>query len=296
MSRKTSTVLLCINGVLLAAALSINYLIEPPRVEESGVPMARTGAVVGQVEVRKKTSNRWSPAEVGQVLAEGDAIRTGLFSEAVLHLRGRSSVVISANTDFVVGQDLIQRSSFELGVGHIKAAIPRGGDRAYEFRSRGSDAVAWSEQGEFSMSSDGEGTVVVDSHQGEVKLAADGEEVVVRRGRRSMVLPDKPPSQVLPIPSSVALRVKWPATKLDKTRTTVQGKTSAGAMVLVNGILVRADAQGRFQLDIPLREGTNRLVVSASDNAGNTASRSSPEILVDTQPPDVEVDAKDLWK
>lgn len=288
--------LLCINGVLLAALLSVNFLLDPPRVEQAGVPMARTGAVVGQVEVRKRSSDKWVPAEVGQVLAEGDAVRTGLFSEAVLHLRGKSSVVVAANTDFVVGQDLIQRSSFELGVGHIKAAIPRGGDRAYEFHSRGSDAVASSDQGEFSMSSDGEGTVVVDSHKGQVKLAADGKEVVVRRGRRSMVLPDKPPSRVLPIPSSVALRVKWPGTKLDKTRVTVQGKTSAGAMVLVNGILVRADAQGRFVLDVPLREGSNRLVVSATDNAGNTASTQSPEIMVDTQPPDVEVDAKDLWK
>jgi hypothetical protein len=66
--------------------------------------------------------------------------------------------------------------------------------------------------------------------------------------------------------------------------------------VLVNGILVRVDKDGVFTLDVPLREGSNRLVVSATDPAGNSATRESPEILVDTNPPDVQVDAKDLWK
>jgi hypothetical protein len=225
-----------------------------------------------------------------------------LFSDATLHLRGgSSSVIVSANTSFVVGEDIAgedqtERSFFELGVGQITAAIPRGSEHAYEFHSKGSDAIASAQQGEFSLTTDGKGTVVVDTRAGDVKLRAKGKEVVVKKGKRSVVKPGKAPSRVLPIPSSVALQVKWPPTKIDRTRTTLSGKTTAGALVMINGILVRADQDGRFTLDVPLREGSNRLVVSVTDSAGNTSQRESPEIRVDTKPPGLEVDAKDLWK
>ena len=101
---------------------------------------------------------------------------------------------------------------------------------------------------------------------------------------------------LITIPSSVALQVKWPPLKLDQTTTKVTGKTAAGAMVMVNGILARADHQGQFSLDIPLREGSNRLIVNVNDAAGNSTTKQSPEILVDTRPLDLKVEAKDLWK
>ena len=65
---------------------------------------------------------------------------------------------------------------------------------------------------------------------------------------------------------------------------------------MVNGILARADAAGKFTVDVPLREGSNHLVINVTDNAGNTVTRESGEIKVDTHPPDLKVDAKDLWK
>ena len=296
MSKKAAIVLLCVLAGILAVLAAVNLLVEPPEVKEAGDSKALVGSLVGQVEVRRKGVKRWEPARLNQLLCEGDEIRTGLFSEATLQVRGESSVVVSPNTSFELGKDHIKQSNFQLGVGQITAAIPRTTERQYSFRSKGSDAVAQAEKGEFRLSSDGKGTVILDTREGKVKLKAKGKEVVVRKGRRSVVKPDEPPSRVLPIPASVALQVKWPPSKLDRTKTTVSGKTSAGSLVLVNGILVRADPLGRFALDVPLREGSNRLVVNVTDNAGNTARRESGEIKVDTRPPDINVDAKDLWK
>jgi hypothetical protein len=301
MTRQTATITLGMNGALLLGLVAFNLLVAAPVGRGDGAPMARVGSVVGQVEIKKQGARRWAPAKVGEVLQEGDEIHTGLFSDATLFLRGSSSVIVSANTSFVVGQDVVgedrmERSFFELGVGQITAAIPRGAEHEYEFHSRGSDAVASAQQGEFSLTTDGKGTVVVDTRAGDVKLKAKGKEVVVKKGKRSVVRPNKPPSRVLPIPSSVALQVKWPPTKIDRTLTTISGRTTAGALVMVNGFQVRADENGKWSLDVPLREGSNHLVVSVTDSAGNSSRRESPEIRVDTKPPGLEVDAKGLWK
>jgi len=296
LSRKAPIVVLCLSGVLLLGLLAFNYLVKPPTAEAASASSARIGAVVGQVEVRKQGAKRWLPTEVGQLMVAGDEIRTGLFSEATLRVRGESSVVVSSNTSFVIGKEMLDKSFFKLGAGQISAAIPTTASREYQFGSNGSDAVAAAKSGEFSLSSDGRGTVVLDTQAGKVRLRAKGKEVVVRKGRRSVVFPDKSPSKPLTIPSSVALLVKWPPGKLDRTRTSVSGKTGAGSLVIINGILARADALGKFSLDVPLREGSNRLVVNVTDNAGNTTTRESGEIKVDTHPPDLKVDAKDLWK
>jgi len=297
MSRRTGSVLLGAVGVLLIGLAGFNFLVPPPVTsapEQSAG--ALIGAAVGQVEVRRGGSARWLPVKVGEPLADGDEVRTGLFSEATIHLRGASSVTINPNTVFVVGEERVKRSSFELGEGQIVAAIPDEAGREYEFRSRGSEAVASAERGEFSLVTDGKGTVVVDSKRGAVKLRSKGKQVEVVKGKRSIVRPEQTPSDPLPVPASVALQVRWPARKTLKTKARIKGTTAAAAIVMVNGIQVRADGQGDFSLEVPLREGKNQLVVSSTDAAGNSVVQQSPEIVVDTRPPDLKVDAKGLWK
>lgn len=291
-------ILMGLMGLLLAGMVTVNVLVPPPvpPTVETESAAALVGAIVGQVELRKQGTKSWQPIALGGALTEGDEVRTGLFSEAVLHLRGASSVTVSPNTAFVVGQEQIELSSFELGEGRITAAIPKSAGREFEFRSRGSEAIASVEKGEFSLATDGKGTVVVDTSTGEVKVRAKGKVVQVKKGHRSVVLPDKPPTEALPVPSSVALQVRWPATKSVKTRTRVSGSTTAAATVMVNGILVRADPQGQFSLDVALQQGKNRVVVIATDASGRTTVKQSPEIRVDSSPPDLKVDAEGLWK
>ncbi len=297
MTARLPALLLGANGLLLAGLVAFNMVSPPPaEVRSAPSPAARLGSVAGQVEVRRGGQETWSPVRPGDVLSENDEVRTGLFSEAVLQLRGQSSVVVSAGSSFVVGRDQVERASFELGLGQVTAAIAPAGERRFEFRSRGSDAVARTREGEFSLATDGRGTVVVDSRSGEVELSAAGQSTTVPKGKRSVVAPSQPPGKLMPIPSSLALQVKWPPVKMDRKVTTVSGKTSPGATLLVNGVLVRADPQGAFSLDVALEEGSNRVVISATDPSGNTTSAESPEIQVDTRPPGLRVDAEGLWK
>jgi len=281
--------------VILAGLLLVNLLVPPPQASASPARV-RLVTLVGQVEVRPARSDHWQPARLGQQLQADDEIRTGMFSEATLLVSDTSSVVVSPNSSFVVGSDFVRHSSFELARGQISAAIPATNKRQYKFHSRGSDAVASTSRGEFDMATDGRGTVVVDTRRGRVEVQARGRKVVLRKGRRSTVRPGKPPTAAMPIPSSVALQVKWPPAKLDRTRATVSGRTSAGALVMVNGLAVYAGPDGSFTVEVPLRQGKNRLVVNASDPSGHTARRESGTIQVDTRPPRVRVDAKDLWK
>ncbi|HOX42632.1 MAG TPA: FecR domain-containing protein [Myxococcota bacterium] len=297
MTRRTAGVLIGLNLVALAGLVGFHVAAppEPPTLAPQG-SRAVLGALVGQVEVRRQGTKVWSVAQIGVLLEEGDEVRTGLFSEASLLLKGASEVTVDPNSSFVVGREKDLASAFELAEGRITADLARQGEREYLFYSRGSDAVATGKAGEFSVATDGKGTVVVDALEGEVKLVAKGGEVLVPKGRRSIVLPDAQPAPVLPIPSSVALQVRWPAAKTDKTSVRLEGSTVAGAVVMVNGLMVRADGAGSFQVDVPLREGPNKLVVNATDNAGNAALKESPTILVDTKPPALDVDAKGLWK
>ncbi len=296
MRRKTGFILIGFMSIAMVGLVGFNFLVPVPAPVVKASPMAVVASVVGQVEVRHEGKGRWVEARVGESLSERDEVRSGLFSEAQLHLRGESSVVVTPNTSFVVGGEELKNLSFEVGEGRIQAAIRKDGEREVQFRSKGSDAVAAVRRGEFSLATDGKGTVLVDTTQGEVKLKAKGAEVKIRKGRRSVVLPDKAPSKVLAIPSSVALQVRWPPGKLDATTTQIRGKTNAGAVVLVNGILVRADGLGEFVLNVPLREGANQLVVTSTDVSGKSSRRVSPSIQVDTRPPEVKVDAKGLWK
>ena len=299
MSRKSGSILLGVLVAALGGLVALNLVLEPPAAPvepRAAIASAVLGALVGQVEVQRDGEKKWRPAEVGIGLSRGDQVRTALFSEATLHLRAGSSVTLSANSIFEVGQEQQARSSFELGEGRMLAAIPGQGDRQFRFRSQGSGAVAAIDRGEFSMATDGRGTVVVDAREGEVRLKSSGKEVRLRSGKRSVVRPDAPPSDPLPVPASVALQVRWPPRKLDQTRARVSGKTEAGALVLVNGVMVRADERGAFGAEVPLREGKNRLVVTATGASGAAQVRRSPEIRVDTRPPDLEVEAEGLWQ
>lgn len=295
MSRRALKGLLLALLVLLAGLVLVNLLLEPPR-PGTRPARVRLGALVGQVEVRRDGGKQWRPARLGQQLQAGDEIRTGMFSEATLLVSNTSSVVVSPNSSFVVGSDFVRHSSFELARGQISAAIPATNQRQYQFHSSGSDTVATSRRGEFDMATDGRGTVVVDSHRGQVEVRSQGRKVILRKGLRSTVRPGKPPAPAMPIPNSLALRVKWPPSKLDRTRATVSGRASAGALVMVNGLAVYADANGSFTVEVPLRQGSNRLVVNARDPSGRTVRRESGTIQVDTRPPRVHVNAKDLWK
>lgn len=59
---------------------------------------------------------------------------------------------------------------------------------------------------------------------------------------------------------------------LPRERTqTVKGKVSEKARVSVNGALTQTDSEGNFSVTMQLRDGENEIIVSATDEAGNSS-------------------------
>ncbi len=89
-------------------------------------------------------------------------------------------------------------------------------------------------------------------------------------------------------PPSLAILSPEPGVT-NRTRTTVIGTTSPGARVQVNGVDVTVGPSGSFSHEVDLVEGSNDVIVTASDEAGNVATV-VVTLELDTTPPGVQLD------
>ncbi len=283
---------------LAAAAVGVTAWVWPAAapaaapVKTHGVVAA---SVVGQVEVRH-AGGAWERLKPQRHLVRGDELRTGDFSEVVLLGHNGSSLVISPNTRFDIGADGADVSRFTLGTGKVAADIRRR-KRTYEFGAGGGEARADTRGGEFSLTADGKGLLGVVTRRGKVGLSAKGKRVVVPAGKQAVALPGAAPGDPLPIPEDVFLQVKWPKRPTDADTVAVAGRTDTGARVRVGGKTIPVGPDGRFHLDLPLKEGKNHFVVSAVDAAGNNRRVTSPDIERRTRRPSLELKTKgSIWE
>ncbi len=70
------------------------------------------------------------------------------------------------------------------------------------------------------------------------------------------------------------LRVQLPGGVVQRARVTLKGVTEPGSRVFVQGERVTIDSAGAFEHGVPLKRGTNVIVVEAVDAAGNVAYQS----------------------
>jgi hypothetical protein len=274
---------------------------EAPPVEEEEVsareaPRLVVGEVDGRVEIRRGGAGPWTAAVAGDVLDPADAVRTASGASADL-VAGDHVVHLLPATDVRIEELTADLSRFLLGTGMV-AAEARGGDdaRRLQIDVEGTDVTARAEQGRFRISSAKDGTVAVGAQDGRVQVAARGREVVLRAGEGTLVARGQAPADPEPLPESLLLRVAWPdETETNRTGLTVAGRTSAGALVFVAGRPVEVDATGRFETEVRLRDGRNRVRVEGHDVAGNRVSRQSPTIVVDTRGAAARFDTDDLW-
>jgi hypothetical protein len=174
------------------------------------------------------------------------------------------------------------------------ATVRKGNKHTFEVKARKGDAAARSVGGEFSIASNGEGTVAVSTEDGETELEGKGRVVIVRAGQRSVVLPGQAPTDPVAVPSSLLLKVSLPTVSMvNKKKLTVVGQSEPGARVEVAGHMVETDAMGRFTTQVKLEEGKNGLDVRAMSVGGVQAS-SSHTVEVDTEVRRVTID-RNLW-
>lgn len=261
----------------------------PPPVQ---VNVARVVAQSGTVEVRRAEAETWGPIEVGDTLQASDAVRTSsdgqievTVGQIKVRVKERSELRVKTITETALRAQLRGRAESEVTPG--KGVL--------ELEGEGSDAVARSEGGRFTMSSDGRGVVAVASVQGRVKLTAAGKDVTVNEGQISRVRPKKAPDRPTKALRRVLLAVDWPDTKeTNKRRMPLTGRVELGTEVIIQGKPIAVDANGRFKAEVSLVNGRQSVAVVAVDVLGRER-RASEKFLVDASLPDVEVKEK-LWQ
>ena len=310
--RSSLPFVLGVAAVLLALPVGyVAFLSQPPAVEDpagGGLAAADAGPVAahpleltlreaeGDVQVRRG-AGPWEPASPGVALRASDAVRTGDGALAVLVGGEEVEVRLEPGTEVSVEEltDSLSRVLLGGGMATTRVRGAAGARHTFEVRAAGSDAVARTDGGVFTMSSNGEGTVAVGTAEGEVQLRGAGKVVIVRAGQGSLVRPGQAPEAPAPLPASLLLKVQWPAaTTVRQRRLRVAGQAEPGAHVEVAGHVVRADAQGRFAYELPLREGQQRVQVRAV-GAGGRRDQLQQDVTVDTTPPRVGIDPG-LWK
>ncbi|WP_224360724.1 FecR domain-containing protein [Hyalangium versicolor] len=268
----------------------------PPPVEvkapEKPVKM-ELSEVTGTVEVRREGGN-WELAKPGESLHSSDAVRTKDGSYAVLI--GGEAVVINMDpgTEVSVQELSSEVSRILLESGMATTTVRPGKRHTIEVKAAGSDAVARSTEGTFTMSNDGAGTVAVGTRQGEVSFLGNGKVVIVRAGQQSVIRPGTVgPSEPTHIPSSLLRKVQWPNGRQNKREVTVQGEAEPGSRLEIAGQSFSPGKDGTFTRTVSLKEGENEVKLKAS-SVGGHKEESSQKITVDTKPPKLKI--KTPWQ
>jgi len=296
----------CALALALALASSLSCSEEPPPVVpdaavaavpapelDAGAPLpertARVSVAIGTVEVRRSRQGEWTPARTGDQLGADDAIRTGDeaklevdYENIKLHVHERSELQVKTLTRTDVRARLRGQLDTEVPEGH----------GVVEIEAEGSDAVARSEGGAFSMTSDGQGIVAVGSTSGWASLSAEGESVRIGAGMVSHVTGKGAPRRPSRALRNVLLSVSWP--QQDETNQKaypIAGQVGVGSRVFVGGQQVPVDGRGSFRTSVPLRLGKQRVAVVATDVFGRK-KRLNRNVLYDPTAPDVRLTRK----
>jgi hypothetical protein len=294
--------------VLILAALPLGYLLflqQPPppppplpaplpppsEVKAPAAPVKmEISEVSGTVEVQR-ADGTWQQVKPGMELHASDSVRTKDGSSAVL----RSDTVevrIWPGAEVQLQELSAELSRLLLARGMATASVRPGKRTTFEVMAAGSDAVARTTDGTFTMSNDGKGTVAVGTRDGEVAFLGKGKVVIVRAGQQSVVRPGSGPSEPAKIPASLLRKVKWPDKRQNKREIVVQGEAEPGTRLEMAGETFSPGPDGTFQRTVSLKEGENEVKVKVS-SVGGTQEEAKQKFHVDTLAPSLDV--KPLW-
>ncbi len=242
--------------------------------------------VFGQVQ-RKDASGHWVNLRAGERLDVNSVVRTSVGASARLAVGDSVVVDVAEETELAVAEVSATLSRVRLDDGRIASIVKNTAGFKLRVEVKESDVKAETSEGEFFVMKRGAGGVSVMSKAGTTNVSSKGEEVAVRAGEQTLVEPGKAPAIPVKIPSSLLLKLGRVPPQVRTRETIVQGSTSPGAVVSLNGERTTADATGHFEHRVSLNEGPNVIQVEAEDTLGRKATEKLPKIDVDSQPPNV---------
>lgn len=248
--------------------------------------------VEGLVEKRTAIGgDAWVPVAGGDELAQDDRLRTGAGGQAILEVGDSATVTVAEGSQVAVAEISRETSRVRLEGGRLRAKVKGGTEGSaltVEFKDTDTKVEATA-GADFSAGTAGNGQVSVAATEGRIMLIARAGKERVELGAGELAT-SKPGVAVEKgrIPTALLLKVGKAPPRATRTRETlVAGQATPGSIVSVNGVKTVVGADGKFSTKVPLSEGKNKLVVSASDLAGRSQRVSLGDVLVDTRAVDV---------
>jgi hypothetical protein len=260
----------------------------PPRAPSQAAFAIRDAQ--GAVEVRR--GGTWVAVRPGDHLLASEAIRTGADGHAVLRTDSGDELDLRQRVELEVATLSETVTALTLTRGRVAAAPAPGTDR-FEIAAGAARTVARGGS-RFTVYSDSRGAVAVASEAGEVKVIAHDRTVSLAPRTQTYVPPGGVPGDPVPIPDRVFLAVTWPQGEVTQERTEIHGRTRPGTAVAVNGEPVVVGSDGSFSAEIPVRDGPNRVHVSAETVDGRQRDERGT-ILVNTHGPPLSADPSHLY-
>ena len=263
MSRRAVTALVLLSLAVVLVATGIYVRRNRPTTTLTLTEVQGTVKVTGP-------DAREQQATPGLAIDPRDRVATGDASRAVLEVGAQTRIrlgpVSSVRVD-EVDEDGVQ---IELEEGALHATV-RPDSAPVRLSNRGRQALIT--DGDVSMGVGSDDMLLLEATRGDAMLGGIVGAPILEQGQR-LVVGKGEHVEIGKIPQNLLLAVQWP----DKPRTrdqtvTLPGKTEPGALVRVEGSAgvqeTHADAQGHFEVQLPLYEGENPVHVQATDLLGH---------------------------
>jgi hypothetical protein len=271
--------LVVIVAVVALGLLGYGVLFRP----ENGTPLLIRD-VGGRVEHIDREGHR-AAALPGTVLGPMERIETAADGQAVLSFGEESTVSLQHATNVRILGVNEAGVRLELDGGRVEATV-RPGKGTLGIVNRNREIVA--DDATFTVGVNEDGTLAAEAHQGVIHVNGLEGVSALPQGQR-LVAAREAKGRVAAISESLLLEVNWPSdVRTREAEIALRGITDPGAHVQVRVsdrvTTVTADADGHFEADVALQEGTNPLEVISEDPLGRKAS-DQKEVLRDNKPP-----------
>jgi len=225
------------------------------------------------------------PVAAGLLIEGRDQLVVGTGGHAVLELGQGTRMELGANASVRVLSVDARGARVELEGGRLEARVTPGSP-VLGVESRGRTVVAT--DAAFTVGVDEDGTLAVRPETGRLSVEGVRGVTSVEAGER-LTVPTNGPGVVDEATRALLLSVDWPAGTVREPTAPLTGRSAPHARVEVRSPggsveTTRADASGRFALEVSLEEGPNPLEVVVSEPIG-AQQQTAQTVERDSQPP-----------
>jgi ferric-dicitrate binding protein FerR (iron transport regulator) len=174
---------------------------------------AKLRTKTGQVDKRKGLLGSWQQAEIGDLFAESDAIRTGTNSTAALAFIDGSQILINPNTTAAVRTSRIDKlertaqANIALIKGSLLSQLSKQAQESGAFKLSAGKAEAIIRSGKFWANTNEANTTRIANYDGTMEIKSGEAIITLKKNQGTVVLKGKEPT--LPVELLPAPRLQW---------------------------------------------------------------------------------------